>query len=258
MPDLDARERPRPSVPVCHYLLRQYRAAGIEDVRLLRRAEKTDLAAHFGAGSVEGLRVRDTVVAPTAGSVHTLALGCREAPEARIAVGFPDIVLTPATLCRAALDELERGAADICIGSVDIAADERRNWDLLRTDGARVIDYAMKPEEGCALERGTALAVWRPSATAFLLAWLEDGRGAGAVVADPFRYRGGRVVADGVERARTSRPMPVADRRGPRGTARIGRCRRRRGANVRPGPVGAVAARQGAPRRSPRAVGADV
>lgn len=184
VPDLAARERPRPSVPVCHYLLRQYRAAGIEDVRLLRRAEKTDLAAHFGAGPVEGLSVRDTVVAPTAGSVHTLALGCRAAPKARIAVGFPDIVLTPATLCRAALDELERGAADICIGSVDIDAAERRNWDLLRTDGARVIGYTMKPERGSALERGTALAVWRPSATAFLLAWLGDRSGAGAVVGE--------------------------------------------------------------------------
>ena len=184
VPDLAAHERPRPSIPVCHYLLRQYRTAGIEDVRLLRRAEKTDLADHFGAGPVEGLPVHDVVVAPTAGSVHTLALGCRDAPEARIAVGFPDIVLTPPTLCRAALDELDRGAADICIGSVDIDAAERRNWDLLRTDGAHVVGYTMKPEDACALERGTVLAVWRPSATAFLLAWLEDRSGAGAIVGE--------------------------------------------------------------------------
>ena len=39
---------------------------------------EADLAAYFGGGPVEGLRVRDVVVPPTAGPVHTLALGCEQ------------------------------------------------------------------------------------------------------------------------------------------------------------------------------------
>ena len=180
VPDLDAPDPGAATVPVCEYLLRLYRAAGIERLALVRRAEKRDVAAHFDALRAGGTDVVDLVVEPTPGSAHSLALGCAAVPGATVAAGFPDIVLRPVTLVRDALAKLEETGADLCLANVPIPPAQRPEWDLCELDGDRVTGLVFKPpaDPPCELPWGLCLAVWRPAFSRFLVDGLLGADGA--------------------------------------------------------------------------------
>ena len=206
VPDLDAEGA---TVPVCEYLLRQYRAAGIGRLVVVRRAEKLDVAAHFEAIRAAGTEVVDLVAAPTPGSAHSLAHACAAVPEttpgATVAAGFPDIVLRPATLVRDALATLDATGADVCLGNVPIPPAQRPEWDLCELDGDRVTGLRFKPpaEPPCELEWGWCVAVWRPAFSAFLVDGLlgeAAAAGRGIVAREPGKEVSlGHCVLAGIE-----------------------------------------------------------
>ena len=204
--DLDAEGA---SVPVCEYLLRQYRAAGIDRLVVVRRAEKLDVAAHFETIRAAGTDVVDVVVAPTPGSAHSLARACaavlETTPGATVAAGFPDIVLRPATLVRDALATLDATGADVCLGNVPIPPAQRPEWDLCELDGDRVTGLRFKPpaEPPCELGWGWCVAVWRPAFSAFLVDGLLGAAaapGRGLVAREPGKEVSlGHCVLAGIE-----------------------------------------------------------
>lgn len=180
LPVPDLRDPDGLEVPVCEYLLRQYRQAGITELVVVRREEKRDVADHFAGPAGADFDVRDVVVAPTPGSAHSLSLGCRQVPGRLVAVGFPDIVLRPDTLCRDAVETLRASEADLCLAHVPIAPDERRHWDISVLEGARVVRLELKPERS-AHRFAWTVAVWTPTFVAFLERWLADPDGGGRV-----------------------------------------------------------------------------
>ena len=167
-------------VPVCRYLLDQYRTADIREVTVVRRAEKLDLAEYLESTACEDLAIEQLVVSPTPGSAHSLALGCERHSNRTIAIGFPDIVMTPNTLCREALAQLDRTGADVCLAHVPIPDEERDVWDKTELDGERVVGLVVKPAH-LAYDRSWVMAVWRPVFSAYLIDWLVDDDKAGRV-----------------------------------------------------------------------------
>jgi len=160
-------------VPVITYLLRQFRDAGVREAVLARRECKTDLAAHFAATNSSDIVVHDLVVEPTAGSAHTLSLAASSVPDRTVVSGFPDIILTPPSIARDALAQLAACEADVCLAHIPIPAHERDVWDMSTFEGARVVGITMTPGEAD-YRVAWVLAVWRPSFTAYLAAWIAE------------------------------------------------------------------------------------
>ncbi|MEE9321509.1 MAG: hypothetical protein V3U76_13765 [Granulosicoccus sp.] len=184
VPDLDRPDSAGnpATIPVCEYLLRQYRNAGIRHIVVVRRSEKTDIGDFFSNESCQAnFAVTDLLTASTRGSVHSLALGCAEVPEQSIAVGFPDIILQPSSLCRDALTALENSDATVCLAGVPIPANERWIWDFCVFDEATVnnpkpgrVNRIVSKPETTDLVYAWALAVWRPAFSQFLMEFVGD------------------------------------------------------------------------------------
>jgi dTDP-glucose pyrophosphorylase len=184
VPDLDTTnttDTPA-DIPVCEYLLRQYRHAGIRDIVVIRRSEKTDTGDFFASKACQAdFTVTDLITAPTRGSVHSLALGCAVVPDQTVAIGFPDIILMPTTLCHDALAALENSGADVCLGAVPVPAKERWIWDFCVFDEVtgnnpmpgRVKRILRKPET-TDLVYAWVLAVCRPVFSRFLIDFVND------------------------------------------------------------------------------------
>ena len=144
--------------PVMDYVLERMRLGGADEIRVVTRPEKTDVAA----------RARElgaSVVAGTPASVAaSLRLGLRGVPaQAIVLVGFPDTVWEPEEGYAQLVDALRAGGADVVLGVFGCTEPERS--DVVELDaGGRVRAVVVKPARpsgrlvwGCAAARAGAL-----------------------------------------------------------------------------------------------------
>jgi glucose-1-phosphate thymidylyltransferase len=193
-------------LPVIDRLVERMRAGGADELRVVTRPEKEDLAAHAREQGA-------TVVLGTPANVsESVMLGLAEAAASDVAlVGFPDTLWEPVDGFARLVPLVEAGA-DVALGVFRAEEPERFDVVVLDAEG-RLLDIETKVAEpsssliwGCFAARVGALAGLTAAAepSVHFLRLARAGRVATAYLADGFvdigtreaMARAGAVVAD--------------------------------------------------------------
>jgi glucose-1-phosphate thymidylyltransferase len=160
--------RPR---PVCHYLLRQLRLAGIDKTYLVIRTGKWDIPAFLTDGAGLDLNLAFVVVSPTPGVPYTLDRGYPFVAGCRVAFGFADIILEPDDVF-VRLDRRQRSSdADMVIAA--FPAVDPSKCGMIDFDAEGRVLYMVEKPRRTTLKYTWGAAVWAPSFTEFLHARLH-------------------------------------------------------------------------------------
>ncbi|NJR68260.1 MAG: dTDP-glucose pyrophosphorylase [Synechococcales cyanobacterium CRU_2_2] len=155
----------RPKV-VGQYLLERMRSAGIRKLFWIVRSDKWDIPAYFGNGSQLGLDLGYLILGVPFGVPYTLDQAYPFVSQARIALGFPDILFSPPEMFQQLLSHQTKTGADVVLALVPAKAGQvggRVGFDAI----GRVQQILEKPEQ-TDLAHIWCAAVWAPSFTQFL------------------------------------------------------------------------------------------
>jgi glucose-1-phosphate thymidylyltransferase len=152
--------------PVISHLLRCLGQAEIDDMIIVLRDDKTDIADYLAGPEWSGKRFRFTMTPGTSGVPETVALGIRDAGQRNVAFGFPDILFEPQDAFVELMHQLENVEADVVLGL--FPTDTPEKMDMVATDRrGRVTDIQIKPDS-TTLQLTWILATWTPRFSAFL------------------------------------------------------------------------------------------
>ncbi|MBX2825058.1 MAG: hypothetical protein KTR33_10040 [Gammaproteobacteria bacterium] len=166
MPVTDTESATGESVAVGDLLLRQMHRAAVDDILLIRRAEKSDLADHYiHSGKFNGLNIIDQVIDATPSTTHTLDAVFEHWKDKPVALGFPDIILHPINVLQRLREKLEHTDAAICLALFPV--DEPSRYDMVTLHDDRVSRIEIKPAATDST-LSWAAAVWRPHFSDYL------------------------------------------------------------------------------------------
>ena len=153
--------------PVISHLLLCLGLADIDDMIIVLRDDKTDIADYLASPIWRSNSFRITMTPGTSGVPETVALGVRDAGARNVAFGFPDILFEPQDAFVELMHQLDNSEADVVLGL--FPTDTPEKMDMVATDSqGRVIDIQIKPDS-TTLELTWILATWTPRFSAFLL-----------------------------------------------------------------------------------------
>jgi glucose-1-phosphate thymidylyltransferase len=155
----------RPKV-VGQYLLERMRLAGIRKAFWILRSGKWDIPAYFGNGTQLGLDLGYLLMGAPFGVPYTLDQAYPFVSQARIALGFPDILFAPEEMFQQLLARQTESGADVVLGLVPAQAGQVGGMVAFDPSG-RVSQILEKPEQ-TDLRYVWCAAVWAPRFTAFL------------------------------------------------------------------------------------------
>lgn len=141
--------------PVMDYLLERMEAASPDEIRVVTRSDKEDLAAHARA------RGATVIIGEPKSAAASFALGMQDLePKTIVLLGFPDTLWEPPDGFPQLVQALD--AAEVALGVFE--SDEPERSDVVTLEGDRVSSVDVKPEDpdtnliwGCAAARVSAL-----------------------------------------------------------------------------------------------------
>jgi len=152
--------------PVISHLLRCLGQADIDDMIIVLRDDKTDIADYLANPKWGGSNFSITMTPGTSGVPETVALGVRDAGARNVAFGFPDILFEPQDAFVELMYQLDNSEADVVLGL--FPTDTPEKMDMVATDKrGRVTGIQIKPDS-TTLELTWILATWTPRFSAFL------------------------------------------------------------------------------------------
>lgn len=155
----------RPKV-VGQYLLERMQLAGIRKVFFILRSGKWDIPSYFGNGSQLSLDLGYLIMGTPFGVPYTLDQAYPFVQNARIALGFPDILFSPQEMFQQLLEHQTETKADVVLGMVPAQPGQIGGMIDFDQTG-RVRQILEKPKE-TDLTHIWCAAVWAPSFTQFL------------------------------------------------------------------------------------------
>jgi glucose-1-phosphate thymidylyltransferase len=156
--------------PVCDWLFDAFAGAGVERAFVVLRPGKWDVPATLGAERA-GVPLAYVVTPPTPSVPATLDRAFPFVREARVALGFPDVLALPTAALGVIAERQERTAADVVLAL--FPTDRPAKADMVAVDGAgRVEAIEVKPA-ATSLRHTWLYAVWSPAFTTFLHERLE-------------------------------------------------------------------------------------
>ena len=174
----------RPKV-VSHYLLDKFNLAGVSKVYFILRNGKWDIPAYYGDGTILAMNFAYLLMNLPYGVPYTINQAYPFVRDAKVLMGFPDILYGPDDAFVLADQTLFKNEADLVIGLFPVK-DEHQvmksdmvQWD--KTTG-RIEKIVIKPQFSN-LEYSWIFAVWTPGFTQFMHDYLQiarkDHRGSG-------------------------------------------------------------------------------
>lgn len=163
-----------PAIAVGDYLARQYMLADIQEMIIIRRAEKKDIPEHFTSDlAFSDLTITDIIIAPTPDTSHTLDCAYAITQDRPVALGFPDIIVDPPDVFKQLTQQLITSGSDICVSL--FPPGDPFKWDHVEIQDEMVVSITVKPGEKAAaypVQLSWGSAVWQPAFTRFMHAYL--------------------------------------------------------------------------------------
>ena len=152
--------------PVCMHLLEKLRHAGIQKAHMVIREEKWDIPQTLGSGDCVDMDIAYQMLRVSHGTAYTIDQAYSFVKNNIVALGFPDILITPDDAYVQILSFLEKSNADVVLGL--FPADKPKKCDMVEmNDNFYVKNIIIKPEK-TKLTLTWGIAVWKPSFTKFL------------------------------------------------------------------------------------------
>ncbi len=156
---------PRPR-PVCRYLLESFRRAGVGRALILLRQGKWDIPALLGRGTGHGLDLAYLVLDTTSSVPETLDSAYPFVAEARVALGFPDILFEPTDAYVHLLGHQDATGAEIVLGL--FPTDQCAKTDMVELDRAGRVRRLVIKQPDAGLTYTWSVAVWGPEFSRYL------------------------------------------------------------------------------------------
>ena len=167
----------RPKV-VSQYLLDKFRIAGVSKVYFILRKGKWDIPAYYGDGAASSLKFAYLMMNLPYGVPYTLDQAYPFVREAKVCMGFPDILFEPDNAYVIANQMLLDIEADLVVGLYPVK-DKRQaqTCDMVQWDRStgRIAEIVIKPQN-TDLEYSWIFAVWTPAFTRFMHEYLRIER----------------------------------------------------------------------------------
>jgi glucose-1-phosphate thymidylyltransferase len=157
---------------VSHYLLEKMRRSGITKAFFILRPGKWDIPAYFGDGAMLDMNLGYLTVHVPHGVPYTLNQAYPFIQNARVAIGFPDILFEPADAYSHLIARQNTSQADVVLGLFPTA----HYWKAGMVDfdeSGQVYQIVEKPQDST-LKYMWAIALWSPRFTQFLHTYLTD------------------------------------------------------------------------------------
>jgi glucose-1-phosphate thymidylyltransferase len=155
----------RPKV-VIHYLLERLRLAGIYKAFVILRDGKWDIPSYIGNGARWDMHLAYLMAGVSYGSPYSLDQAWPFVHNARIALGFPDIIFSPEDAFINLLRRQEQSGADVVLGL--FPSGHPQKMDMVDTDDrGHVRAIIIKPQR-TTLRYSWMIAVWTPAFTQFM------------------------------------------------------------------------------------------
>jgi glucose-1-phosphate thymidylyltransferase len=163
----------RPKV-VSHYLLEKMRRGGVSKAYFILRKGKWDIPQYYGDGAGVGMNLGYLITDKTYGPPYTLDEAYPFVRNARVALGFPDILIEPDNAYARTLERLTLTGADVALSLYK--PHKIQVSDMIAIDRTgRVRELVIKPNE-TNLTWGWIFAVWTPRFTEFMHEYLTTPR----------------------------------------------------------------------------------
>lgn len=163
----------RPKV-VCQYLLEAMGKAGVQESFMILRPGKWDIPGYLGDGSQLNMRLAYLTVHVPFGVPFSLNQAYPFVKDAIVAMGFPDLLFSPADAYVQLIDRLQTTQADVVLGL--FPTDQPDKVGLVDFDQDGVVLGIYEKSQLTHLPYMWAIAVWRPSFTEFLHRFVEAKR----------------------------------------------------------------------------------
>jgi glucose-1-phosphate thymidylyltransferase len=163
----------RPRV-VSHDLLEKMRLGGVRKAFFILRSGKWDIPGYYRDGDAFGLDVGYLIMGLPYGAAYTLDQAYPFVQGARIAFGFPDILLGPSDAFERALTRLKSTGADLVLGLFRMRRIQTSDMVCTKRTG-EVRELVIKPNQ-TKLKLGWMFAVWTPVFTEYLHDYLTTPR----------------------------------------------------------------------------------
>ncbi|MEM8614669.1 MAG: sugar phosphate nucleotidyltransferase, partial [Cyanobacteria bacterium P01_H01_bin.105] len=160
----------RPKV-VCQYLLEAMGKAGVQESFMILRPGKWDIPGYLGDGSQLNMRLAYLTVHVPFGVPFSLNQAYPFVKDAIVAMGFPDLLFSPADAYVQLIDRLQTTQADVVLGL--FPTDQPDKVGLVDFDQDGVVLGIYEKSQLTHLPYMWAIAVWRPSFTEFLHRFVE-------------------------------------------------------------------------------------
>ena len=209
--DRDPDGRPRPS-PVCSGLLRGMSSAGIGRVLIVLRDGKWDVASRLGEGSEWGIDIGYLSVDASTCVPETLARALPWTLGSDVALGFPDILLSPGDVWQRLLAFHRRHGGPVSLGlfpTDQVSKADMVDFEQNQDGEGRAIDIVIK-DPRCELRWTWSIAIWRPTFSIFLTEWLQNR--SPAIPGEPEPYIGD-VFRAAIERGFEVHTLTMSDGR---------------------------------------------
>lgn len=156
---------------LCENLIRYYRLAGIRNIHFVLRKGKWDIPEYLGDGSDYDVNISYLIASVPFGAPFTVDQAYSYVQDHYVAMGFPDIINTPADLFVHLKEKIIRSEADLVLGLCPIR--QFNLWDMIDFDSDRIKDILIK-QDCPQLKYGWANAIWGPAFTEFSHQYLQN------------------------------------------------------------------------------------
>lgn len=172
-PDNSGVIRPK---PISKYLLEKYRKGGADKVYIILRPGKWDIPAYYGDGREVGLDIGYLIMDLPYGVPYTLDQAFPFTKDAKVFLGFPDILFGPEDAFAQLNAELEASDSDLVLGLYEGRDEEQiRKSDMVeRNEDGSIARIIIKPREACDLSYSWIIVAWRPSFSGFMHQFLIE------------------------------------------------------------------------------------
>lgn len=164
-------EESRPKV-ASHYVLEDMRRGGIETAYIVLREGKWDIPTYWGDGRRVGVHLAYVMMGAPHGTPFSLDQAFPFVQNRRVALGFPDILMTPGGVYAELLDRQTEGGADVVLGLFPAHRPEKVDMVDL-DDSGRPRRFVIKPK-ATTLQYTWLCAVWTPAFTFYLHSLIQD------------------------------------------------------------------------------------
>lgn len=161
---------------VTQYLLEKYQLIGVTKVFFILRNGKWDIPAYFGDGSMLNMNFAYLQMNLPFGVPFTLDQAYPFVRNAKIAMGFPDILFGPIDAFACANQTLIKKNADIVVGLYPVKdRNQSMTCDMVKweTQTSKIKRVLVKPKD-TSLQLSWIFAIWTPAFTDFMHKFLKD------------------------------------------------------------------------------------